>query len=350
MNIALCGFYGKSNFGDNLMADVLGQALNMDGENKVDVYSDTWDKGVINGLEDDSYLNCDIIVIGGGGIISPKFWIFQKDGIRKLIESKKKIVFLNVNVYKDFEYDPVFVDSLRLLSAKWWVRDKLSKTILERNGIVSQYLPDVSTSNLLPKTDVVKNTNKQMLVFLNSYVTGKIVSDNTSDFIKCHNNLRILASYIDWMINFDWDVVLYPCQICHNIDDRIDAGLLYKIIKNKRKVAWVTNKPTWEETLNEILNSKLIISMRYHPTIIALSNNIATVDITHHEKNGNFITENNLTDLSVNYNLLTKESLIECTKHAESNIFSEPMLAYSKQSTLLWEQFIEEWKDEKRNG
>ena len=99
MKIALCGYYAKNNFGDDMMADCLSEVLSFGGQNEVRVYSDSSNLKVIN-YKNSSHLNNDIIVIGGGGIIDNKFWALQDENIDKLIASNKKIIFFSCSFFK----------------------------------------------------------------------------------------------------------------------------------------------------------------------------------------------------------------------------------------------------------
>ena len=48
MKIALCGYYAKNNFGDDMMADCLSEVLSSGGKHTVRVYSDTANLKVLN--------------------------------------------------------------------------------------------------------------------------------------------------------------------------------------------------------------------------------------------------------------------------------------------------------------
>ena len=67
-SISLCGFYGKNNYGDDLMAECLSQRLST-SDSEVKVYSDVCKGDILNGMKDHSFLDSDWIVIGGGNII-----------------------------------------------------------------------------------------------------------------------------------------------------------------------------------------------------------------------------------------------------------------------------------------
>lgn len=73
-----------------------------------------------------SFLDTDLIVIGGGGIIDTKFWALNEANIEEMRESKIPIAFLNVNIYQESLSNSQFIKKLFDLDASWWVRDKFT--------------------------------------------------------------------------------------------------------------------------------------------------------------------------------------------------------------------------------
>ena len=343
--IALLGFYGKHNFGDDLMAYHLPRIVSCNNQYEVQLFSDVDTDNIKNGLKSEDYLEYDIIVIGGGGIIAPNFWAFTKGRLEKLIACKKDICFLNVNVIEDLLDESQFVDKLKTLNARWWVRDLDSVEILKKLGIIAYYLPDVSTLKDVVSPSLRTSENKKLSVFLNSYILENLSSNNVSDFLLAHQNIRVLAKFLDWMIHFNWEVTFYPCQCSPYYDDRISAALTYSLIDNKNKAKWETNSVNWQDMLDEIIDSDLLISMRYHPTIIALSNNIPVIDITHHNKNKHILQQLNLDNLiSANYKSLDIDQLIVCAQNAENKtLYANQIDLFKKESTTCWMQFETEW-------
>ena len=98
MRISLCGYYGKNNFGDDMMATLLSEKISQN-KHTIKLFSDC-----SNGTFDyrkTSFLDTDLIVIGGGGIIDTKFWALNEANIEQIRESKIPIAFLNVNIYQE---------------------------------------------------------------------------------------------------------------------------------------------------------------------------------------------------------------------------------------------------------
>ena len=336
MNISLCGFYGKNNFGDDLMQDCLYDILSK--ENTVSVYSDTETKEIKNGLESKNYLESDIIVIGGGGIISENFWIFRDGGIDELIGSWKKVIFLNVNVYSDLPKNKTFSSKLKALNADWWVRDSESKRILSVTGIKSEVLPDVSFYKT--KHSIKKTKGKSLILFPNYYAFFKsFVGSSVGDWILMQRNICVIADYLNWMISYDWNIIISFCQ--HGeIDDRTIGGMVYALIKDKSKVTWDTNPISWHDKIELIKKHDLVLSMRYHSTLLAVMNGIPCIDIVHHDKNKFFWKDLQFSNKSLNMYTIDTEQICKMTDFSKDlSDYSSKITSYCDESKLKWNEF-----------
>lgn len=341
MKIALCGYYAKNNFGDDMMADCLSEVLSFDGRNSVRVYSDTSNLKVIN-YKDKSHLDNDLIVIGGGGIVDKKFWALNELNIEKLINSNKKILFLNVSVYSEAAKDGNFAESLRNLNAKWWVRDKSSVELLKSINILSNYLPDITFRKF---TDNKPKANKKLLnIFLNFYaLKGLFDHENVTLWLECQNKARELASYFDWLTTFGWNIQLVPCQTVSEVDDRLISSYIYALCKNKQKISWISKPNNWKNIIKIIIDSDLVISQRYHSTAFAMANGIRVVDITHHAKNIEFLNDIGISEAGVDLKTLSRKSLIEATKFAEHNVnYKNNVNNYKYLASQKWAVFEKE--------
>src|SRR5579862_2933621 len=228
VNIAMCGYYAKNNFGDDFMAYFLSKVLTKNKNIKVSVYSDDTSKKVINGLDNPSYLDKDVIIIGGGGIVDPNFWAFSNNRIEQIIKSRKPVYFLNVNVYPEGVSNSIFVNQLQQLNATWWVRDTYTQNLLLKNNIQSTFLPDITfRENIITPGDV-NTDNKIVTVILNHNTLMPCFQDtNVHTWLEANNNMRIIAHHLDWLTNFGWTISIIPAQVATFIDDRIPAALIY---------------------------------------------------------------------------------------------------------------------------
>ena len=346
-SVGLCGFYGKNNFGDDLMALHLEKILSSNGKNQVKLYSDAFSKNV-NKFQNNGYLDNDIIVIGGGGIVDEKFWIFENGGIKKLIDSGKRIVFLNVNIV-DYNLKNNFQEDLKKLNAVWWVRDLSSVHLLNNIGIGSNYLPDVSFSgNVLENKKYPEKANKKVLsVFLNAHAfTDEYQNQSIDGYLESQHYMRVLAKYFDWMESFGWEVHFIPCQTSGLADDRIPGGVIFSMMKSRHKTFWITRRLSPKHINRKIENSNLVVSSRYHSTTMSIAAGVKTLDITHHLKSKNFLDDLNLKELTVDYSSLSVAALIKATENLEySTRFKENVEAYNKKSLEHWEKFKIDWQD-----
>ena len=317
LNVALCGFYGKNNFGDDLMQDCLSEILS-NKKNKVTVFSDGCSLGVENGLSNKSYLHSDLIVIGGGGIISKDFWIFKNNGFDDLINSWRPIYFLNVNVYADVLNDKIFSFKLKSLNAKWWVRDSESKNNLKKIGIESEIMPDV----IFYKTDsiITKEVKKKLIFFPNYYSFSRgLEGTSLESWILLQRNITTFANYFNWLISFGWKITISFTQ--HGlIDDRTIGGMIYAQIKDKSKVNWDLKIVNWEDKIKFITEHDFVVSMRYHTSLAAVMNGIPCIDVVHHDKNKYFWKDLQFNNKTLNIYTIDNQQLCEMTDF--SNDFS----------------------------
>ena len=338
MKIALCGYYAKNNFGDDMMADCLSEVLSFGGKNQVRVYSDTSNLKVLNYNDHSPFVN-DVIVIGGGGIVDKKFWALNDENILKLKNLNKKILFLNVNIYSEALKDIEFANNLKSLNALWWVRDKSSVELLNQCGIESIYLPDVTFRKF---NDTRAKPNKKLLnVFLNFYaLKGLFDHDNVTNWLECQAKSRELASYFDWLTTFGWNIQFVPCQTVSEVDDRLIGAYIYALCKNKNKISWMSKPSNWKNIVKIIIDSDLVISQRYHSTAFAISHGVRVVDITHHAKNIEFLSDVGITQAGVELKTLNRKNLIEATKYAEHNsIYKTNLNNYKYQASQKWVNF-----------
>jgi len=345
MKIALCGFYAKQNFGDDLMAFHLSKALSVNESHSVYVFSDRSADGVENGCSSGGHLDCDIVVIGGGGVINPDFWVFKNDGLSKLKSSQKNIAFINVNVISEVLKNTQFTEDLKSLKAKWWVRNRQSVDILTEIGITASLVPDISFRPGVVQVSQKMLGKKQMSIFLNSYVFNDLVhNDNVSQFVQALHNCRLIAQFCDWMTEFGWNVTFYSAHTSKYVDDRIPSAFVFGSMREKGSAKWVAEPLSWDGLIREITHSDLVVSMRFHSTTIALAAGIPCVDITHHAKNKSLLDDIGLQAISAEYSSLTHETLVKAAQFAEnSSAYVVKVNAYRSEAVTRWELFDREW-------
>lgn len=337
--IALCGFYGKSNYGDDLMADCLQNRLSIHGD-QVKIYSDVRKGEVLNGMKDHSFLDSDLIVIGGGNIIGPGFWAF-KDGMIDILPKDGRVVFLNVGVTQDYLDDAEFSDKLKSLNAKWWVRDHESQDMLYKIGIGSEFLPDISLT-LQDKFNSEKH-EKTLGVLLNAYPMNDLFNnENVYLNQRAHQFARVLAHHLDWMASFGWKIQFLPCHISKPVDDRLIASVVYGYMKNKRTAEWHVLPMSWQALSQSISQCELLFSMRYHASTTSFAAKTRFVDLIHHDKNKQFARYVGIEQCAVNIWSATHEDLIAATAAAEA--IDTDSWYQCKVAHNLWSDFDLSWK------
>lgn len=329
MEINLLGFYNHNNFGDTLMSQELYKQLLYSGHKSVTLYSDKKGSEAIDYKDGFNY-EADLNIIGGGGIVTPNFWFF-KQGLDKKLKDGSKLGLLNVNLTSE---------SIPLLRA---INDKLSFAVVRDyasfeliNNIRSHgsnfkvlVAPDVSF--LRSKIETVDD-EKYVSICLNSYVLNNYFSQDRRKQIYAEKFLTELSSFLIWVKSFGHKIQLIPSQVDREINDNRASALLDGMIGGADN--WIYDN---EFTELYLAYSNLVISMRYHTTLAAVKYGIPFIDISHHSKNLNFLKENKLDDLSIDYWSCSLEQLKETANKAK---YSSQIPAISKHYSV---SSIEAW-------
>lgn len=334
MKIAICGYYGKSNFGDDLMMDYISSLFS---GHEIKIYSDTKTDKITNGIADNSWLNSDLIIIGGGGIVDPKFWVLKNMEALK----GKNIMFFNVSVYNHLDSD--FIVKLSGLNAKWYVRDTQSYDFLLQNGINSVLIQDIALSK--PPIEKTQSTSKSLIFYPNVYAFAPEFIDNnsltTEQWLKNKTNINSIAKFLDWMMSFGWVVTIAHAQISKLVDDRIVGGAIYGAINNKRNVNWVTNQLSYSEHIKLIQDSDFVISMRYHTSLLAILNGLPCIDIIHHAKNMSLWDDIKYNSNVVNFKNFDIDSLIQAAIASEKDTnYKLAISKYCSTAHFNWSNLI----------
>jgi polysaccharide pyruvyl transferase WcaK-like protein len=345
MHIGLCGFYGKANFGDDLMADHLPRVLSVNGQHTVTLFSDCDRESIRNGKTSGAHLEQDVVVIGGGGVISPSFWALEPRFLERLIQRQTPVAFVNVNVTEDLLRHPSLVELLLQLNARWWVRDQHSCDNLARAGIDSALVPDVSfRSGVVPPRVMVKD-RKKLLVFANAYLLNQLFQhQDTHRYLSAHEAAFTLAHFLDWMAHFQWEIHLVPAQTGGEFDDRIVGGMIYGLMRRKDAARWHSDAPDWNALIHEISHADLVLSMRYHASTTAIAAGTPLIDVTHHAKNRQLLIELGLESVAVAYDSLSQQALVAAAQ-CSSAMRSTTIEAYLQNADRAWGQFDKEWAE-----
>jgi len=328
-NIALIGWNGKKNFGDTLMQELLREKLSLHGH--VREYSDLSTTGLIKGDIDNSFLNNDILIFGGGNIISPDFWPFKSLNLIK----DQKVYFVNVNVNIDGD-NIELIKQLQKINTKWIVRDSKSKSMLSQHNIESKIIPDICLCNNYNNFNKVP---KQALFFINQYYFGKLFENDIDNFSKCLYNVKIISKHIDWLNSFGWKIIFVPSQMSEYIDDRIPASFIHRMCKNYATNQWIT-KITANETVDLIKKSELVVSMRLHPALISISNHIPTIMMSFADKFDNIFADLNIENILINMKNLNNDDLVQLNQTADYMNYREKLDNYFTKYNLNYDDYF----------
>jgi polysaccharide pyruvyl transferase WcaK-like protein len=289
VNGSLIGFYGKRNFGDDQMEIAIKQFFR---------------KLCIN-LITSQTANEQLVVIGGGGIITNKFPIFQD--ISKLKD--KKVIIFNVNLTTEAD---LIIDKLKDIDIFWVVRDYWSINYLKNKDIANvMFAPDICLYSF-PQKKVEKR--KIVSVVCNYYIFKNIFSENVRERIFAERAYEELSRFLKWLTTFGWSIQLIPAQTSSIIDDRITNAYLQGLLGGKAKIIYDNNY-----IINDLRKSELVISTRFHFTIYALANQLPFIDLTFHSKNSNLHHDIGLTHHALNYYDFLQEDCIKNINEIENN-------------------------------
>ena len=300
MKTSVCGYYGYNNYGDSLMLKEIVNFIPDLGASEIEVFSSKDSSESIHYRSLQGYDGCtdppDLVLVGGGGIVKSDFWFFR-DNLAGSLFSDIKLGLFNVNLTAESE-------GVLRTHAKYFdfavVRDYCSWEIA-RNALnfYDHHCPVILAPDIsFLKDKVVKKEGSQeyISICLNSYVLNEYFSGSPSSKAYANKFLIELTEFIKWLRSFGHKIQLVPSQIGKEINDVSVSGILDVMIAGADKVLYSN-----EDIENHLINSSLIISMRYHATLFAVKHGIPFIDITHHSKNKNFLIDNRLEDLSVDY-------------------------------------------------
>lgn len=294
MNIAVCGFYGKHNIGDDIMQSEIHDFFRSQGH-QPRFYGDK--KGSLNGIEILNWdvvnpLDDEVICIGGGGIVTPSYYMLTPTMISHIVAQGKKVLFFNVNLTQ--ESVPI-LKAMVPVQCFWVVRDKYSIDLLESHGHIGVLAADIAFNHFAkyPKAD---SHRRVISVCCNDYVFHSFFGTDVNKKQHAERAYYVLRDFLRWMMDFNWDVQFIPAQVDRKVNDVLTNGVLYGMLGNSG--TWHT---TEDGILEALSKSNLIISTRYHVSLFALAARIPLIDITHHSKNKNLLEETGLSGISEPY-------------------------------------------------
>lgn len=279
--IAVSGYYGFENFGDEAILNVLTRELK-DNKFKVTVFSKnpevtsqklgvesvyTFDlKGVVNTLK-----SSDVLISGGGSLLqdvtSLKSLIYYLCVILCALFLKKDVIIFAQGIGPINNLFARFMTRAVLKNCKYVsVRDIKSRQLLQNWGIEADLVSDPVWNLSLPK----HMPRDKVGVQLRSWKTL------TDDYLKN------LANVINGKFA-DKEIVIYSFQDVLDLDvcNRFESYL--KMINPDIKTN-VLNAMSIEDTVVSFSELNYLIAMRYHACLLALKYGISTLALSYDEK------------------------------------------------------------------
>jgi polysaccharide pyruvyl transferase WcaK-like protein len=290
IDISLIGWTGKNNFGDDQLKLAITSFFQKLGCN-------VKDQGILQ----------EVVVVGGGNIISHKFPLFKPENINKL--KNEKVILFNVGLNNE---SGVLLAQLKKLNTLWVVRDFWSVEYLKSKGFNNVlWAPDICLYTF--KQD---NVERQRIVSVvcNYYIFKNIFSNSVKEKLFAERAYNQLANFLIWLKTFKWEIQLVPAHTAQEIDDRVTNAYLQGLLGGGAKMLYDN-----QYILNDLKRSSMIISTRYHTTIYALANQLPFIDLTFHSKNSNLHHDIGLTHHALNYYDFLQEDCIKNINEIENN-------------------------------
>ena len=240
----------------------------------------------------------DICILGGGDILSDKY-------VRLALAAnvKKRFIFsASVNKNTPFELLKKFDGII--------IRDKASQRLLSDHGIPcilsadAAYClqPDPIAGKKLLKTmfaaENLELYSKTVGVVLNGHLGQATDGALARDVLTLNKAAQDIATVAD---STSASFIFFPMSTGVPHDDRVANSMISSRCKFWRKNHVIYDRLSVQQTLDMISAFDAVISTRLHSGIFSLISGVPFVDLTHHDKNKNFLETCGLQDFGISY-------------------------------------------------
>ena len=345
--ILVAGFYGARNLGDEIM---LQSILKIFEEKKIKVtimlsnnYSlDTsiyYPHDVIHfpakGMDFSIMANnFDTIIWGGGAVLDDNGYCFDSYNTsltyalfsisKNIIKKNGNVIVLGVSSNKEFS-DPKFIADLDYIvkNSKYFsLRDTFSLEVLKKNKINTdkiEVIDDIALAQLKPLQAKELNEAKKTLGLV---------------FVLTEENLPTIGSYLQKIVQLakelkkekglELNLLIIPFYDADNNDFKFSKKLVEEFIseEDRELISQVESVVNIEELEEVFSQCDVVISMRYHATLIASCLGLKTVLINYDTKHRHYFNKNSFIKQKYNSELIEcyfgdeAEKIVHCIKEA----------------------------------
>lgn len=364
--IAIHGFYGQGNLGDEAILKALLQEFSKFSAIKVVVFSSnpkqvsiTHGVKSIHSQKRKSFLRriwelktSNLFILGGGGLLkdygsdssSLKEWL-------RLLQLAKK---LNVKT----AICVVGVENIRYDKSKKLLRDVLDRVdlITVRDHNSKDILVDIGVTNEVKVvTDPVVllaniNTNK----IKDTSITPKVIICVRHWFDKGfyiekpeinENFIRSLSAAADFLIeHYNAEICFIPFRTTSYDDDRIVAKEVVTYMKNKDRIHINLHAPEVDKFIEIAKQSSLVIGMRLHSLILATSAGVPVIGLEYMPKVKAYMDSIGQNEYSLELGTITGGKLINLIENIfkEYNIHSKKIISEVSRLQIIARESIKE--------
>lgn len=330
--IAIHGFYGQGNLGDEAILRALLQEFSKFPDTKVVVFSrNPKQVSITHGVRSvqsqgrQSFLlriweikTSDLFILGGGGLLkdygndssSLKEWLRLLRFAKKL-NVKTALCTIGVENIRYDESKKLLRDSLDKVDLIT-VRDRKSKDILIDIGVINEIKvvsdPAVLLANI--NADKIEDnliSSKVTICIRHWFSKGFYIEKPEVN----ENFIRSLSIAADFLIDhYNKKIDFIPFRTTSYDDDRIVAKQVVSYMKHKDKTHIYSNAPEVDEFIEIVSQSSLVIGMRLHSLILATSIGIPVIGLEYMPKVKAYMESIKQSEYSLDLETITSKKLI----------------------------------------
>lgn len=320
--IAIHGFYGMGNLGDEAILKALRNFFNRRFSLNTIVFSRN-SKAVlkyhgIKSIQESGALGyprrlfeiktCSLFCLGGGGIL--KDYGHDSSSLQKWLQLLRLAIKLkiktslcaigveNIRYKRSLNLLRETINKVNIIT----VRDLYSKNLLQDIGVVKPIIVISDPGILLtkPKERKLNNIsvkNRIMICLRHWHAMGNYVEDESAN----KNFIEEMAAALDQLVDqFSFFIDFVPFRTASYDDDRIFAKLIATKMKNRDKVYLFNKSPDILDFIKMLNDYILVIGMRLHSLIFASSSGLPIIALEYMPKIKAFMRSIDQKNYSIN--------------------------------------------------